>query len=209
MARRWDSPKSNSTFLGLRSGTVLEYRLMVSFVHHFRLSLVLRAAVFSAFIMTLTTSCTTLKQWIPALRETPVAFVELGFQDRAAQMVVLIRDLELPVTIANQGSMPYTQNSHALLIVGNDFPFDKLVEILSYARNYYTDLHYVKVTDPADSRSLYTDHARLYIGAPSDEAVAARLTPWTDADFNQLRAVKSQNEMITLIRAKSKPQPTK
>lgn len=163
--------------------------------------------LFSLFYLTslYLTSCTTLKQWAPFLREETKPHVVVAFHDKAPQIVVLVRDLDLPVTVEPRGSMPFTHNSHAVLIVGHAFPYKKLAEILEFVHNYYTDLHYVKVTDPLDRRTLYTEHARLYIGASTDEAVQAGLTPWTPADFEELRRVKSQQEMIQLIKRKSAP----
>ncbi|EHQ06997.1 hypothetical protein [Leptonema illini] len=150
-------------------------------------------------------SCTTFKQWIPFLREETKPHVVIAFHDKAPQIVVLVRDMDLPITVAPAGSMPFTHNSHAVLIVGHAFPYEKLAEILEFVRNYYTDLHYVRVTDPLNRRTLYTEHARLYVGASTDEAVQAGLTPWTPADFEELRRVKSQQEMIQLIKRKSAP----
>lgn len=157
------------------------------------------------FLLSTAGSCTTLKQWLPILREDTKPHVVIAFQEKAPQMVVLIRDLELPVLLEPAGSMPFTHNSHAVLIVGHAFPYAKLAEILEFVRNYYTDLHYVRVTDPLNRRTLYTEHARLYVGASTDEAVQAGLTPWTPADFEELRRVKSQQEMIQLIKQKNAP----
>ncbi len=148
-------------------------------------------------------SCTALKQRIPMLREEVKPHVVLATQDRSPQMVVLIRDLDLPVRLHPRGPMPFTQNSHAVLIVGHAFPYDKLREILEFARNYYTDLHYVQVTDPLNPRTPYDHHARLFIGGETDKAIKAGLQPWTEADFKELQKVGSQKEMVELIRRKN------
>jgi hypothetical protein len=179
-------------FFRLRLETGRQYRLMQ-----------MHRPVLILFSFFAASSCTTLKQWIPALREEVQPHVVIAFQDRVSQVVVLVRDLDLPVTISPAEPMPYTHNSHAVLVVGHAFPYNKLAEILEFIRNYYTDLHYVKVTDPLDRRTLYTEHARLYVGASTDEAVKAGLIPWTTADFEELRRVKSQQEMIQLIKKKN------
>lgn len=113
-------------------------------------------------------------------------------------MVILIKDLELPVTIHPVGAMPFTQNSYAALWVGRRFPYQKLAEILEFARHYYTDLHYVDVT--ADGNDLPDEeHFRVFIGGSTDAAIKRGLKPWTAADFDKLRLVKSQEEMIAFI----------
>lgn len=154
-------------------------------------------------LLGLPTSCSTFEEWLPWGQKDYQPTVKLTNHDRVTQILVLLGDLELKSEVAQLDSMPFTQNSYSLLIVGEEFPYQKLSEILGFVRNYYTDLHYVALADK--NRFVLKNPAQLYIGAKADLAIQNQLTAWSANDFERLKAVKSQTEMQQLITQISSP----
>lgn len=165
------------------------------------------------FVLALAAGCSSLRRAIPPFRPVLKPNVMLAFQEQAAQVVILVKDLELPVQIQPPGPMPYTHNSHAGLWVGRRFPFDKLAEILDFAPHYYLDLHYVDLSDDKNPDLPDEEHYRLFIGGSTSDAVRRKLVAWRPTDFSRLRGAKSQEEMIQIIEAvnagKAAESPTK
>lgn len=157
--------------------------------------------------------CTTLRRAIPAFRPPLKPNVMLAFQEHAAQVVILVKDMEIPVQVQPPAPVPYTHNSHAGLWVGRRFPYDKLAEILDFAPHYYLDLHYVDLSDEKNHDLPEEEHYRLFIGGSTADAIRRKLVAWRPTDFQRLRQARSQDEMIQIIEAvnagKSADQPDK
>ncbi|MBW7857126.1 MAG: hypothetical protein H3C43_02220 [Leptonema sp. (in: Bacteria)] len=149
-------------------------------------------------IIVILSSCSTFQSWLPFGENEYQPSIKLTNHDRVTQILVLLADLELKSEVAPLDSMPFTQNSYALLIVGEQFPHQKLSEILGFVRNYYTDLHYVALANENDFK--LKNPAQLFIGAKTDLAINHKLTAWSTNDFEKLKAVKSQPEMLQTIK---------
>jgi hypothetical protein len=135
-------------------------------------------------------------------REPKEPYVTLAWQDRAGRMVILISDLKIPVSIQPPDAMPYSGNASAAVWVGEEFPYDKAIQILKWARNYYKELRYLALSDYA-SPGRGSVRKELFIGGSTETAVEKlSLRAWTDADWRKLDSVNSQEAFHALIRAK-------
>lgn len=135
-------------------------------------------------------------------REPQEPYVTLTWQDRAGRMVILISDLKIPVSIQPRDAMPYSGNASAAVWVGEEFPYDKAIQILKWARNYYRELRYLALSDYA-SPGRNSLRKELFIGGSTETAVEKlSLRAWTDADWRKLDSVNSQEAFHALIRAK-------
>lgn len=135
-------------------------------------------------------------------REPREPYVTLAWQDRAGRMVILISDLKIPVSIQPPDAMPYSGNASAAVWVGEEFPYDKAIQILKWARNYYKELRYLALAEYA-SPGRNSVRKELFIGGSTETAVEKlKLRAWTDADWRKLDSVNSQEAFHALIRAK-------
>lgn len=128
--------------------------------------------------------------------------VYLSHQDRAGQLRILIGDLEIPAVILPPDDLPYSANASGAIWIGTEFPFERAQQIIQWARNYYTELRYVALSDysnPSGARFRY----ELFIGGSTETAVERlRLRAWTEADFRKLAQARDREAFDAVIRSK-------
>ncbi|MBX7058940.1 MAG: hypothetical protein K1X75_12810 [Leptospirales bacterium] len=127
--------------------------------------------------------------------------VFLTYQDKANRMRILISDLQLPAIILPPDDLPYSANASGAIWIGVEFPFDKAQQIIKWARNYYSELRYVALSDYSNP-GAYRFQYELFIGGSTETAVRdLRLRAWTEADFRKLDQARNAEDFQSLIRS--------
>ncbi len=124
-------------------------------------------------------------------------FIILTYNEKVSSVKILMEELEIPAEIIKT-SEPYTHNSFAVLSIGENFPYDKFIEILGFIKNYYPELRYIDLIQKKDKvpdNILY----QLYIGASTEIAIKKNLKAWNQKDFEELKKIKNHEEMIQVI----------
>ena len=138
----------------------------------------------------------------PGFSDTLSPHVILTNHVLAFRCSILISDMKLPYQILPQRPVAYSPDASGTIFVGYHFPVDKLKEIMTFARNYYTGSRYVELSDPNDRSQKYSLHYALVLGATTDRALTQGLEVWTDADFKKIASMTSQEELRSFIRSK-------
>lgn len=110
--------------------------------------------------------------------------------------------MDLPVSIEPAGPMPYSANSSAAVWIGKDFPVDQVGEVVDIGRTYYKELRYVAMSDYGIEDPPRQIHYDIMLGGSTETAMKLNLKAWSDADFKKLKAVKSKEELVALVRSK-------
>lgn len=128
--------------------------------------------------------------------------VLLARMDKAGRLVILAKDLGLPAQIQEPDPLPYSENASGAVWVGTRFPFEKAIKMMFWARNYYTGLRYIALSDYVNTGTNRFDED-LFIGGATETAVTRlNLSAWQDADWQALSRVGSEAEFHALIRSR-------
>ena len=138
---------------------------------------------------------------LPGMKKAPEPSAILTYQKDSYKVLILLRDQKINTTIAPIEPVPYSPNASAAVWVGIHFPYELAIKSIFYARNYYKEIKYFALSDkqgdPPDRI-----HYQIYIGGSTETALRAGLLAWTDADFKNLRKVRSQEQFHKFIRSK-------
>ncbi len=127
--------------------------------------------------------------------------VNMSWNEKASRLVVLAKDLGLPARVQPRGLLPYSHNASAAVWVGVNFPYDKAIRMLIWARNYYLELRYIAISDYVSPYTSRYDND-LFIGGSTSKALQLNLQPWRKADFKALKRIKSQKAFHAFIRSR-------
>lgn len=128
--------------------------------------------------------------------------VILAFHDTAGRCQILVRDLELPVTVAARTDLPYSENAQAALWIGTEFPWRKAIQVITDCRNYYPHIKYIALSDIRLIDGQEPGRYDLYLGAPTDRALCLGLEAWTVKQKQALLRSKTKAEFEERIRAR-------
>lgn len=122
--------------------------------------------------------------------------------DKAGRMLILARDLDVQAQIREDYPLPYSPSASGGVWVGTDFPYEKAIKLIGWARNYYTGLRYVALSDRVHADQRRFDQ-ELFIGGATEAAVGRlQLQTWTDSDWRALFRASSETEFHDVIRAR-------
>ncbi len=124
----------------------------------------------------------------------------MSWHKKARSLAILVKDLKLIPIIQPRGSLPYSHNASASIWVGMEFPYKKAISMILWSRNYYTDLHYLALSDYVSPYTSRYDKD-LFIGGSTRKALKLDLAPWTPKDFKKLKRIKSLKKFHALIRS--------
>lgn len=122
----------------------------------------------------------------------------------AYRFSVLIRERLLieNVSIQSRTDLPYSHNASAAIWVGKNYPYEDAIRVISASREYYQQIRYIALSDYAGEfrrRVPEAIHYELFIGGPTDAALRMGLRAWSDADFEALQRINSEEEFRTFI----------
>ncbi len=126
--------------------------------------------------------------------------VWITYHDEVAPITILLQEsnIKFKIQIFEE---PYTENSFALISLGENFPIHSFLEIMSYIRNYYPGLRYIEIIEQKDHEIdiSYT----LWIGNKTEIAIKKNLKAWEEKDFKKLLELKSKEEIHNWIKLKN------
>ncbi len=125
--------------------------------------------------------------------------VTFSWHERGRALSVLVKDLGLIPRMQPPDAAPYSDNALGAVWVGIDFPFDKAIKIILWARNYYLELRFFALSDMV-SKNTNIYNQDLYLGGSTRKALRLNLLPWTERDFQQLKKVTSKEQFHNFIR---------
>ena len=162
----------------------------------------------AALVLWLGLSCAQFPLLEEMFGEEPVPTVQLTYNRIVYRCSVLVDDMKLPVEILPPAPIPYSDQAFAGIRVGYNFPYEDFKEIMTWARHYYKDAHYIMLTNP-DARDVPRQrHYKLHLGVRTDEAFKEGWKPWKESDFSRIKSIGSQEEMRTLLQSfKGEPNP--
>jgi len=125
--------------------------------------------------------------------------VSLTYQQDAYKYSILVQDEKIPVRILKPEPLPYTDNAHATVWIGRNFPYEKGAELIFFAKNYYKGIKYIGFFERKTKFPKEKENYQLRIGAATEEGLKADLKPWSAGDFEALKNIKSNQEFQELI----------
>lgn len=130
--------------------------------------------------------------------------VRLTWHEKSTRCAILIRDLDVKVEIREPDRLPYSPDANGAIFIGTRMPLNETLEAIRFARYYYLGIRYVALSDYVHPDTDYYEYEML-IGASTNAALCLGLTPWTEADFNRLESIQSQEELRALIESHYEP----
>jgi hypothetical protein len=127
--------------------------------------------------------------------------VIIGFTENGQRLALLLSDMKLRVRFEPPDEMPQSHLASASVWVGNQFPYDKAIDVISVARNYYKEMRYIALSEKSPAKPVSSVHNELFLGGSTETALRWNLKAWTENDFKALKKVKSQDEFHALIRS--------
>lgn len=126
--------------------------------------------------------------------------VLLTFHDEVVPITILLEESKIKFEMQIPEE-PFTENSFALISLGENFPTNSFLEIMSYIRNYYPGLRYIDILQQKDSQidPSYT----LWIGNKTEIAIKKNLKSWEEKDFRKLSELKKTEEIHNFIKLKN------
>ena len=109
--------------------------------------------------------------------------------------------MDLAVRIQPRSRYPYSHNASTAIWLGVNFPHDKAIRMILWARNYYHELRYFALSDYVSPGTKRYDND-LFLGGSTRKALKLQLIPWLSKDFKKLKKVKSKQQLHELIRSK-------
>ena len=130
--------------------------------------------------------------------------VRLTWHEKSTRCAILIRDLDVKVEILEPDRLPYSPDANGAIFIGTRMPLNETLEAIRFARYYYLGVRYVALSDYVHPETDYYEY-EMRIGASTNEALCLGLTPWTEADFNRLETIQTQEELRALIESRYEP----
>ena len=131
--------------------------------------------------------------------------VVLAAKQNINGLIILGADLQLNMKYDSSGKKkrknPYSDYAHTAVWIGKEFPYQKAIKMILWARNYYSQLRYIAFAN--DIKSLKKQDARyMYIGGKTKIAIQAGLKAWSNRDFRTLGKINSEKKFINFIQKK-------
>lgn len=142
---------------------------------------------------------------MPFMRAPLEPVVILTNQKSAFHMAILLRDEKIKVRIRARDAVPFSSNASAAVWIGINFPYQKAIDVILLARNYYKDLRYLALSNK-QSNPPDVVHYQIFIGGSTETALLQGLKAWQNKDFKKLKSIKNEEEFRALIRAKYSPE---
>ncbi len=124
--------------------------------------------------------------------------VELTYHEKAYRELFLLEDAGLKATVLPRADVPFSNNASGTVWIGEEFPYNKALEVIRISLNYYPELRYVAFMDM--QKGDQSDRKRIIqIAAPTEEALAVGLTAFSPKDLSRLLEVKSEDAFKAAI----------